>query len=288
MSAQAFTEHFFHAQDDLRLYYRDYGDRRSPRLPLLCLPGLTRNSKDFHDIACRYAPTRRVITVDYRGRGRSAYDPDSRNYDPVTYIADLQHLLAVAHVHRVVALGTSMGGLLAMGMTAAMPSALAGVILNDVGPDVSETGRQRIGTSISTDVRAANYDEAAELWRRGYMATYPRLDAAGWLKLARATFRQDDTGAGVRLDYDLAISVNLNAQAGSPLPDLWPLFRGLRNVPLLVLRGALSDVLTADTFIRMKREHAGMLAITLADVGHVPMLDEPEALAAIDSFLAEL
>ncbi|MFC3677507.1 alpha/beta fold hydrolase [Ferrovibrio xuzhouensis] len=288
MSAQVFTEHFFHAQDDLRLYYRDYGDRHSPRLPLLCLPGLTRNSKDFHDLASRYASQRRVITVDYRGRGRSAYDPDPRHYDPVVYLADLQNLLAVAHVEQVVVLGTSMGGLLAMGMTAAMPAVLAGIILNDVGPDIDRGGYGRIAQTIGTAIRAASFEDAAELWRRSDQAANPRLDTAGWLKLAHATFRQDDSGSGVRLDYDIAIGKALQAQADAPLPDLWPLFRGLRNLPLLALRGALSDVLSADTFIRMKREHASMTAVTIPDVGHVPMLDEPEALAAIDEFLAGL
>ncbi|WP_370153257.1 alpha/beta fold hydrolase [Ferrovibrio sp.] len=286
MTAQPFTEHFFHAQDDLRLYYRDYGDRNAPRLPLLCLPGLTRNSKDFHDIACRHAPQRRVITVDYRGRGRSAYDRDPVHYDPVVYLGDLQQLLAVARIDRAVILGTSMGGLLAMGMSAAMPAVLAGVILNDVGPEVSEDGRQRIADAIGTDIRAASFEDAAELWRRGFIGAYPQLEHEGWMKLARATFVAD--GNGVRLDYDLAIAVNLKAQSTQPLPDLWPLFRGLRKLPLLALRGALSDVLSAETFVRMKREHAGMIGVTLPDVGHVPMLDEPLAQAAIDDFLGGL
>lgn len=288
MGTQVYTEHFFHAQDDLRLYYRDYGNRRSPHLPLLCLPGLTRNSKDFHDIASRHASQRRVITVDYRGRGQSAYDPDPGHYDPVTYLADLQNLLAVAHVERVVVLGTSMGGLLAMGMAAAMPAILAGVILNDVGPDIDHGGYGRIARTVGTDIRAASFEDAAELWRRGNQAAHPRLDADGWLRLARATFCPDVSGTGVRLDYDIAIGRVLQAQADTPLPDLWPLFRGLRSLPLLALRGALSDVLSADTLIRMKREHAGMTAVTIPDVGHVPMLDEPEALAALDDFLAGL
>src|SRR3546814_780145 len=150
-------------------------------------------------------------------------------------------------------------------MTAAMPAVLAGVILNDVGPDIDRGGYGRIAQAIGTDVRAASFEDAAELWRRSDQAANPRLDAAGWLKLAHATFRQDDSGSGVRLDYDIAIGKALQAQADAPLPDLWPLFRGLRNLPLLALRGALSDVLSADTFIRMKREHAGMTAVTIPD-----------------------
>ncbi|WP_298727870.1 alpha/beta hydrolase [uncultured Ferrovibrio sp.] len=283
-----FTEHYFHAQDDVRLYYRDYGNRRSSRTPLLCLSGLTRNSKDFHDIACRHAETRRVITLDYRGRGRSAYDPNPQNYQVPVYINDVMHLLAVTHVHRAVVLGTSMGGIVAMGVAVAIPTALAGVILNDVGPEISETGRRRIAGYVGTQVHVPDYDAAADLWRQNYAGAYPRLDGEGWLKLAKATFTEDPQRSGLRLDYDLNIAVPLREQAHEPLPDLWPLFRALRHVPLLALRGAFSDILTADTFVRMKREHAGMIAVTVPNVGHVPMLDETEAQSAIDAFLTDL
>jgi pimeloyl-ACP methyl ester carboxylesterase len=288
MSADGFTERYFHAQDDLRLYFRDYGPRNAARLPLLCLPGLTRNARDFHDFAMRQAQDRRVICFDFRGRGRSAYDPTPSNYQPTVYLSDLQHLLAVTHLHRVIVLGTSMGGIMAMAMAAAMPTVLAGVILNDVGPDVSEVGRQRIAGYIGNPVHAPDHQTAMAILRKTYGPAYPKLDDAGWMRITRATFTEDTARGGLRLDYDLNIAVALREQAKQPLPDLWPLFRGLRHVPVLALRGALSDILTAETLIRMKREHAGMATVTVPDVGHVPQLDEPEAATAIDAFLAGL
>ncbi|WP_374304784.1 alpha/beta fold hydrolase [Ferrovibrio sp.] len=288
MTSDGFTEHYFHAQDDLRLYYRVYGDRHSARAALLCLPGLTRNAKDFHDFALQQSASRRVICFDFRGRGRSAYDPNPANYQPSVYLSDLQHLLAVTHLHRVIVLGTSMGGIMAMAMAAAMPTALAGVILNDVGPDVSEAGRQRIAGYIGNPIHAPDYETAMAILQKTYAPAYPKLGHDAWMRIARATFTEDRTHAGLRLDYDLNIAIALREQAKQPLPDLWPLFRGLHHVPVLALRGALSDILTAETLIRMKREHAGMTAITIPDVGHVPQLDEPEAAAAIDAYLAGL
>jgi len=288
MTIADYREGSFHAQDGLRLAYRDYGDPRSAKTPLLCLTGLTRNAKDFHDFAMRHAGTRRVLCPDYRGRGRSAYDPDPANYQAPVYLNDIQHLLAVAHVQKVVILGTSLGGILAMAMTVAAPTMLAGVILNDIGPEVSESGRQRIADYVGRGVNVPDYPAAVAAWRSTYAAAYPNLTEDGWLKIAKASFTADEQRGGLRLDYDLNIGQALREQAKTPLPDLWPLFRGLRHLPVLALRGTLSDVLTADTFVRMKREHAGLIQVTVPGVGHIPMLDEPEAQTAIDEFLAGL
>lgn len=282
-----YRESYFSSHDGLRLYYRDYGDRHSARTPLLCLSGLTRNSNDFHEFALRHAPMRRVICLDYRGRGRSAHDPDPMHYEVPTYLDDIQHLLAVAHIRRVIVAGTSLGGIIAMALGAAIPTLLAGVILNDIGPDVKEDGRQRIAAYVGQAVRVPDWDAAVAHLRKGYAQAFPVLDDAGWRRIARGTFAES-AASGLALAYDLNISVALREQAKTPLPDLWPLFRSLRPLPVLALRGALSDILTSDTFIRMKREHAGMIAVTVPDVGHVPMLDEPAAETAIDAFLADL
>lgn len=283
-----FRDGYFHSHDDLRLYYRDYGDRTAARTPLLCLSGLTRNSNDFHEFALRHAATRRVICLDYRGRGRSAHDPDPMHYEVPVYLDDVQHLLAVTHIHRVIVVGTSLGGIMAMALGTAIPTMLAGVILNDIGPDVKEDGRQRIAGYVGQAVQVPDWDAAVAHLRKGYAAAFPVLDDAGWQRMARGTFTETPAGNGLVLDYDLNISVALQEQAKQPLPDLWPLFRSLRPLPVLALRGSLSDILTADTFIRMKREHAGMIAVTVPDIGHTPMLDEPMAETAIDAFLADL
>ncbi|MGB1548561.1 MAG: alpha/beta fold hydrolase, partial [Alphaproteobacteria bacterium] len=141
-SATYRSRHFL-SQDGLRLYFRDYGDPLSEKAPLLCLAGLTRNSSDFHDLATRLMGERRILALDYRGRGRSDYDPDWRHYEARTYLNDIHHLLTATGVHRVVLVGTSLGGILSMALGAVMPMALAGVILNDVGPVVSTAGLAR-------------------------------------------------------------------------------------------------------------------------------------------------
>jgi pimeloyl-ACP methyl ester carboxylesterase len=278
----------FHAQDGLRLSYRDYDIASTGRTPLLCLSGLTRNSKDFHDLALRHASTRRVLCLDYRGRGRSAYDPDPKHYQAPVYLNDIQNLLAAAHVQKVVVLGTSLGGILTMALSVAAPTMLTGAILNDIGPEVSEDGRQRIADYVGRGIAVPTYDDAVAILRQTYAPAYPNLGPAGWMRIARTTFTEDEQNGGLRLDYDLGIATALREQAKSPLPDLWPLFRAMRPLPLLAFRGELSDVLTTDTFIAMKREHAGMIAVTVPGVGHIPMLDEPEVETAIDGFLAGL
>lgn len=283
-----YAQRSFHAQDDLRLSYRDYDTGAAGGTPLLCLSGLTRNAKDFHDFALRHAGTRRVLCLDYRGRGRSAYDPDPKNYQAPVYLNDIQHLLAVARIQKVIVLGTSLGGILAMALSIAAPTMLAGVILNDIGPEVSEDGRQRIADYVGNGIVAGSYDEAVSILRQTYAPAYPNLSPASWMRIARGTFTEDERNGGLRLDYDLTIATALREQAKAPLPDLWPLFRGLRPLPLLAFRGALSDVLTAETFVAMKREHAGMIAVTVPGVGHIPQLDEPEFEGAIDAFLAGL
>jgi len=271
------------AQDGLSLYYRDYGDALSPRLPLLCLSGLTRNSADFARIAARAASERRVIALDYRGRGRSDYDADWRHYAPAIYLSDIAHLLAATGSHRVVVLGTSLGGLLAMGLAVVKPTAVAGVILNDIGPEVARDGLGRLVDYIGVDRPQPDWPNAVAFLRR----TLPMLSFTSdedWLDFARGTYREGTDGA-LHFDWDVRLVRALRKGIGAP-GDLWPIFGALGDIPVLAFRGAVSDILGPATFERMAAAKPDLVRVSVPGVGHAPSLDEPEARSALDEFLA--
>jgi pimeloyl-ACP methyl ester carboxylesterase len=286
---QGYRERRFHAQDGIELYYREYGPDQhtqgSERIPVLCLPGLTRNSRDFHDFALRLAPRRRVLAMDYRGRGLSARDPDWRNYRPETYISDIFDLLAVADAPKIVAVGTSMGGLLTMGLAAYRPTCLAGAVLNDIGPDVDPEGYRRILTYIGADRPHPDYDAAIADMRELFPSLSFQTEAA-WQRLAEGTYRRGDDGL-LHFDWDIALARALGASQAR-YPDLWPMFRGLGKRPVLALRGGVSDVLSQTTFDRMAREKPDLLHAVISGVGHVPALDEKESILALDDFFARI
>ena len=269
--------------DNLSLYVRDYGNPLDLRVPLFCLGGLTRNSKDFESLAERYsADGRRVICPDYRGRGQSQYDPNWSNYDPRTYIRDIQDILAALNVHRVVVVGTSLGGILGMGMGAAMPTALAAVVMNDVGPVVETEGLDFIIDYIKEDRPHDDWDAAVVTIKK----MLPNLifqDESIWLKMAENTFRKCDDGK-LRFDWDVNIAKPLLA-SDYEIPDMWPLFRALTDIPALVLRGAESDILSPECFAEMQKVKPDLVAVEIPRAGHVPTLAEPESRAALDEFL---
>jgi pimeloyl-ACP methyl ester carboxylesterase len=278
----SFRERRLIAQDGLSLYYRDYGDPQSPRLPLLCLTGIVRNSADFANLADRHAADRRIICPDYRGRGRSGYDPDWRNYHPMTHVRDIAHLLAAIDLHRVMVVGTSFGGLLTMALAVLKPTALAAVVLNDIGPDLVDGGFSRILDYIGVDHPQPDWETAARYLRQLLPQLSIKTDE-GWRQFTRATYREGDDGL-LHFDWDVRVAKPLRAQR-SEFPDLWPMFRALRPVPTLALRGATSDVFSADTFDRMALAKPDLLRATVAGSGHTPTLDEPDAAAAIDAFI---
>lgn len=276
---RSYREHWFSAQDGLRLYYREYGSRTATATPLLCLGGVARNSKDFHHVVCRLADRRRVVCHDYRGRGRSAYDPDWRNYRADVHLRDLAHLLVVAGLHHVAVCGTSMGGLLAMALAVSNPTALAGVILNDVGPDIRPGGLERIAVYIGRDDRLPDWDSAVSMVKRDHAELGYQSEEL-WLRFAKASYHEVAAG-DIRVDWD----VNLAKSLGRPLPDLWPIYRALRNLPALAFRGENSSILTAETFAAMRAEIPDLIQVTVRGTGHAPALDEPKSIEAIDAFL---
>ncbi len=276
---------WYHSQDALKLYYRDYppaarsGNRHRPAI--LCLAGLSRNSRDFQQPALRFAAQGfRVICTDYRGRGRSAWDPKPANYMPPVYLEDIRHLLTLLDLHRVIVVGTSLGGLLAMGLGTAMPAALAGVVLNDVGPVLPASGIARIRGYLSRRPVFASWPAASAYLRA---AAHPAAygDDAFWLEQAWAIFREKTAGV-IEYDWDPSL---LHSFGNAAVPEMWPLFRGLRNLPLLVLRGAFSDLLTAETLTRMTAEIPHMAHAVIPGAGHPPTLTEPHAVAALDAFM---
>ena len=288
MNGIAWQERYFESSDGLSLYYRDYHPaEESDRLPVLCLPGLTRNSRDFEALALRLQRAgRRVLTPDLRGRGRSQHDPDWSNYQPTTYLSDLAALQAAAGAERVVVVGTSLGGILAMLIAATRPAAIAAAVLNDVGPEIAPEGLQRIAQYVGRHIPVGSWEEAAAQARATYGLALPDLTDAQWLAFARRSYVEVD---GVpRLDMDPMIGEAVRAAPSGAAPDLWPVYGALRPLPALAVRGELSDVLSEATFERMALEKPDLRRVTVARRGHPPLLDEPECVLAIDEFLSDL
>ena len=283
MSGDWLDRHYASA-DGLRLYYRDYPADSAGRLPVLCMPGLTRNCRDFESTALRLQRTRRVLTPDLRGRGRSQPDPNWRNYHPGTYLTDLTLLLADAGAPRVVLLGTSLGGILSMLMAATAPHVPAAVILNDIGPDVDPAGAQRISSYVGRHAPVRDWAGAAAQMRAMYQVAMPDAEESDWMAFARRSYTEVD--GAPQLDVDPGIGEAVRAAPAGAAPDLWPVYASLRPLPALAIRGELSDVLSQGTFDRMAREKPDLRRVTVARRGHPPLLDEPECIAAIDAFLA--
>jgi pimeloyl-ACP methyl ester carboxylesterase len=284
MPSNAFRERRYRSQDGRELYYREYGRRTPGRPAVLCLPGLTRNSKDFHEFALRHGSRWRVLCPDYRGRGRSAYDRDWRNYHAKVSADDIRHLLAAANVHEAILIGTSVGGLLAMVLAVIAPTVVAGAVLNDIGPRIERRGVEKLIDYMTDERPIEDWDAAA----RRLSETFPNFtafDDADWRRAAEGTYRARTDG---RLVFDWDPSLVRALRAGTRLPvDLWPLFRALGQVPILAIRGCESNFLCEDVFDRMAEEVPSLVRVHIPGVGHPPSLHEPEAAAALDSFLAQ-
>jgi len=269
----------------LELYARVY-EGEGPAL--LLMHGLTRNSADFEPLAAHLAGRYRLVVPDQRGRGISAYDPDPDNYRPDVYAADMFALLDDLGIASAGLIGTSMGGLMAMIMAATQPARVPAMVLNDVGPRIEAAGLARIQGYVGPSGDAADWAEAAARCAAINGAAFPDFAEADWLAFARRTCAATPEGR-LRLAYDPAIAASVKGDSPATVPpDLWPLWDMLAALPVLVIRGALSDLLSAETVAEMGDRHAGpFAAVSVPKRGHAPMLDEPAALAAITRFLEE-
>lgn len=282
----SYSERRFRGRDDLDLYYRDYPDASgSGRVPLLCIHGLTRNSRDFEAVAADWARERRVLVPDVRGRGRSQWDPSGR-YNPAVYAADMLELLDDAGEERAIAIGTSMGGLISMTIAMLAPDRLAAVALNDVGPVIDPRGLARILGYVGKTPDATSWDQAAATLRELNAQIFPDWTDADWRTMARRTFRETGERQLVP-DYDPAIS-GAGGVTPAAVPDAWPLFEALSDLPALVLRGETSDILSAETLAEMCARKPGLHTAIVPKRGHAPTLEEPAAREAIAEFLSGL
>lgn len=282
----AFTDGYWWSRDGLRLRYRDYAGPVD-RPVVLCLPGLTRNARDFEDVAERLAGDWRVIAVDLRGRGESGYAKDPMTYVPLTYLQDIEALLAELGNPRIVTIGTSLGGILSMLLAVADRTRIAGALLNDVGPEIEAAGLERIRTYVGKAAQYPTWMHAARAVEEANADLYPPRSVAEWLVTAKRLHRLNSSGRIV-LDYDMRIAEPFRVPGNEAAPDMWSAFDALADAPVTLVRGAKSDILSGSVAERMCARAHDCELVTIAGTGHAPTLDEPEAQAAIDRLLARV
>jgi pimeloyl-ACP methyl ester carboxylesterase len=279
---------WYQSADGLTLYARDYpGPADGSLPPALCMHGLTRNSADFAVLADRLSGQRRVLSVDQRGRGRSDYDSNVANYTPATYVQDMFALLDGEGIDRVVLVGTSMGGLMSFLMAAMQPERIAAMIINDIGPEIDPAGLARIQDYVGKSGPVKTWEEAVAQQKAINGIAFPDFTEQQWQDFTHGLYREQD-GRPV-IAYDPAIAQPMADQdSGAVPPDLWPVFEAITAIPMLVIRGATSDILAPSCVDKMRTMHPGLQAAEIPDRGHAPMLDEPAARSAIDDFLQSL
>ncbi|HJS11448.1 alpha/beta hydrolase [Sphingopyxis sp.] len=289
-SHRDWSDQYWWSSDGVRLHARVYagpeGSESAP--PLLCMPGLARNARDFEDLAPHVAQYRKVIVIEFRGRGESAFAKDPMTYVPLTYVQDVVAMLGELGIERFAAIGTSLGGLVAMLLAAALPGRLVGAVLNDVGPELQTAGLERIRDYIGAGGSQPTWMHAARAFAELNGAVYPGYEIHDWLRLTKRTHRLTAEGRIVT-DYDKQIAAPLRVPGGGDAAmDLWPVYRALGDVPLMILRGELSDILARSAGEKMVAELPRARMVEVPGVGHAPTMDEPAARAAIDAWVAEL
>lgn len=281
-----FEDIYWESNDGLRLHARDYpGSKKLP--PILCLPGLTRNARDFETLAERLSPEWRVISVEFRGRGESAPAKDPMTYAPPTYVQDVNKLVDEQGFRDVVFFGTSLGGLVSMLIASTRPGLVKGMLLNDVGPEIDEKGLSRIRGYVGQGGMHVSWVHAARALQESNGDVYPHYDLHDWIAMAKRLCRLNSSGRIV-FDYDMRIAEPFRVPGGDGATDLWPAYKAIGDIPLAITRGKLSDILSDKVAKKMEKEHKGARLAVIPDTGHAPTLDEPEALAVIDALLKDV
>jgi pimeloyl-ACP methyl ester carboxylesterase len=281
------TDGYWWSNDGLRLHYRDYAGGDPTRPPIICISGLTRNARDWEGVAAALAGEWRLICVDLRGRGESAYAKDPMTYVPLTYVQDLEALLRELAIDRFLLFGTSLGGLLSMLLGAAERGRVQGVLVNDVGPELDPGGMARIRGYVGRSASWPTWVHAARDLCDVHKVSHPDWRLEEWLVFAKRVAKLSNSGRVV-LDYDMRIAEPFRIAAPVAGMDMWGAWRSLQDVPTLIVRGETSDILAPETVERMQAEHPRARAVTVPRTGHAPTLDEPEAREGIARLLAEV
>lgn len=278
----------WNSADGLSLFARSYGPKDA-RLPVLCIHGLTRNHQDFEPMIAALPGRFRFIAVDVRGRGRSGYDPDPKNYAPPVYARDMLALMDRLGLRKAALIGTSMGGLISLLMIRQAAERVAGIVLNDVGPVVEQAGLDRIAAYAGKMPPVTDWESAAAAIKTLQGPVFPDMPEARWMDFARRTYRETPEGK-VTPDYDPSIAASLGKVKPGMLTNfvLWRLFGASKKAPLLLLRGETSDILGPATAQKMVKRHPDARLVTVPRVGHAPLLDEPVSVTALTDFLTQL
>jgi pimeloyl-ACP methyl ester carboxylesterase len=288
MAADNARDIFITAADGLRLHVRQYGSHADPGLPVVCLPGLTRTTADFDALAPALADAaglkRQVVAIDSRGRGLSEYDNNPENYNVVVELADVVTVLTTLTIGSAIFIGSSRGGILTMLMGATRPDAIAGVVLHDIGPVIEQAGLERLKSYVGKLAQPRTFEDGASILRNLFAAQFPKVSPMQWLAAAHRAWRND--GADLKPTYDVRLALSLaGVDTEKPLPALWKEFDTIVDRPMLVIRGANSDILSAETVEAMAARHPGMEVVEVPDQGHVPLF-ESELVLQVARFVA--